>query len=176
MRILPVVCLTAVILNACGGSSGQRASAPVPAANETPQLPDAWSREALDVQPEMAMLQLRSPGATGYKPGTTVWAPLPIDVQAGEASSPGELLMAVISSQHWADVLGEAVWEQTTRVLVDDSGVATGVVLQWGLMDDAVAGRDFRVSMRRTGNRWKSEGVERRFHCRRGVSTDGQCQ
>jgi hypothetical protein len=109
-------------------------------------------------------------------PGTTPWTPLSNEVQTVEASSPGSLLMRVISSQQWADVLGDAVWEQTTRVLVDDSGAATGVVLQWGFMDDAVAGRDFRVSMRRTGDVWKVESIERRFHCQRGVSADGQCR
>jgi hypothetical protein len=110
-------------------------------------------------------------------PGTTPWTPLSInEAETVEASSPGSLLMRVISSQQWADVLGDAVWEQTTRVLVDDSGAATGVVLQWGFMDDAVAGRDFRVSMRRTGDMWKVEGIERRFHCLRGVSAGGQCQ
>lgn len=113
---------------------------------------------------------------TGYTPATTAWTPLPSEIEASQAASPGALLTGVIASQHWADILGDAVWEQTTRVLVDDSGVATGVVLQWGLMDDAVAGRDFRVSMRRTGDMWKVDGVERRFHCRRGVSADGQCQ
>jgi hypothetical protein len=124
----------------------------------------------------MALLQQRTPAALGYMPGTTPWAPLSNEVETLEAASPGSLLMRVISSQQWGDVLGDAVWEQTTRVLADDNGTATGVVLQWGFMDDAVAGRDFRVSMRRTGTVWKVEGIERRFHCQRGVSAGGQCQ
>jgi len=68
------------------------------------------------------------------------------------------------------------VWEQTTRVFVDGSDGATGVVLQWGLLDDAVAGRDYRVSMRRAADMWRVERVEQRFHCRRGVSALGRCR
>ena len=166
----------AASLLACARSSEQRAGPPAPTAGEASPPSDAWSREGLDVQPEMALLKRRTSVTTGYTPATTAWMPLPSEIEAGQAPSPGALLMGVITSQHWADILGDAVWEQTTRVLVDESGVATGVVLQWGLMDDAVAGRDFRVSMRRTGDTWKVDGVERRFHCRRGVSAGGQCQ
>jgi hypothetical protein len=175
VRILPVVWLIVVSLIACAGSSHPRGSL-VDSSDHRAQAPDEWSAESLDVQSRMALLERRTSPETGYRPGTSPWTPIPDEVQAMQAATPGSLLMRVVSSQHWADALGDAMWEQTTRVLIDERGLATGVVLQWGMMDDAVAGRDFRVSMKRIGDAWAVAGVERRFHCRRGVSPGGQCQ
>ena len=46
------------------------------------------------------------------------------------------------------------------------------MVLQWGPLDDAVAGRKFRLSMRRTGDTWKVDEVERQ----RKPFEPGQCR
>ena len=53
---------------------------------------------------------------------------------------------------------------------------AIGVILNWGLQDDSVAGHDFRIHMRRDADGgWMVERLEERFHCARGVTADGLC-
>ena len=52
----------------------------------------------------------------------------------------------------WEDVPGQAACEQPTRVWLEDDGHALGIVMQWGFLDDAVAGRDRLMRMMlRTG-------------------------
>jgi hypothetical protein len=92
------------------------------------------------------------------------------------ADSPGMLLGALVHEKSWAGVLGEAAWEETLRVHSDGGDVAEGIVLQWGFMDDAVAGRDFRVFMRGTAGTWTIDRIEQRYHCRRAIGADQLCQ
>jgi hypothetical protein len=141
---------------------------------------EQWTRKGLEVQDRMTRLREQIPPNTGFTPGTTSWRIVPVpplsSALAREATTPGKLLATVTLSQGWADVLGDAAWEQTTRVWSDDSDEAVGMVLLWGFLDDAVAGRDLRISMRRTNNVWHLEKVEERYHCRRKVSADGRCE
>jgi hypothetical protein len=80
----------------------------------------------------------------------------------------------LIASRGWSDLLGDEVWEQTTRIFYDDER-AVGVVLLWGFEDDAVAGRDYRIHMRLRAGAWRVERIEERDHCSRRVTTDGLC-
>jgi hypothetical protein len=112
-------------------------------------------------------------------PDATPWREMPAPALASarilKSTTPGGLLLAVAASQNWADMLGDAAWEQTVRVWTDDKDAAVGVVLLWDFMDDAVAGHDFRISMRRTDAEWKVERIEDRYHCRRKVTAEGRC-
>ena len=112
-----------------------------------------------------------------FEPGTTDWRPfeLPGDL-ADTHDSPGAAASALLESLE-AESLGQDVWETTARVLLDpdDQDTAYAAVLSWGWADDAVAGRDVRVTLTRTEEgEWQLGGAEAREHCRRGV-TDGLC-
>jgi hypothetical protein len=183
-------CVMAAAVSGCGGTDrtesaapartdaappAQSAPAPQPSAPVSPAR--AWTKEALEVQPQMDLLRQRVPADLGYKPANTPWTASTTPLPTTRAESPGELLASVTLAQGWVDPLGDAVWEQTMRILVDDAnpGSATGVVLQWGFMDDAIAGRDFRVQMRMTGGMWQVERIDERYHCSRAVSPEGRC-
>jgi hypothetical protein len=137
----------------------------------------AWSREALEIQERMVELRRRTSRASSATPDTTPWREVsaPAGARTLKNTTPGGLLLAVTSSQGWADMLGDAAWEQTLRVWADDKDAAVGVVLLWGFMDDAVAGHDFRISMRRVDAAWSVERIEDRYHCRRKVTAEGRC-
>lgn len=47
-----------------------------------------------------------------------------------------------------------------------------GTVLEEGLPDDSVAGKETRVRMTKADNGWHVTSLERRLICRRGVATD----
>ena len=158
---------------ACHQPFAQVNSADTRAASEPP---DPWTQEGLEYQPEMGALQRRVRPQDAVKPGTTAWAMSPDPVPPLRADSPGALLGALVHAQSWAGVLGVAAWEETLRVLPASGDVAEGVVLQWGFMDDAVAGRDFRVFMRRRAETWTIDRIEQRYHCRRAVGADQRCQ
>lgn len=110
----------------------------------------------------------------GYEPGTTDWrsAELP-DGLDGPYDTPGALAFDLAAALD-ADLLGMDGWETTTRVLYDedDPDLAYVAVLSWGLADDAVAGRDLRVTVTGGEGAWQPGGAEERFHCRRGVTDD----
>ena len=109
--------------------------------------------------------------------GTTPWRVVD-SASAGApppAATPGGLLLATIAARGWADSLGDAVHEETIRIWSDSDDVAIGIVLLWDFMDDAVAGHDFRVSMRRTPAGWTAERVEERYHCRRRITAQALC-
>ena len=140
----------------------------------------AWTREGLEEQPRSSALRGGASDSLGYEPGPTPWkevpSPTPDGAPAGTPpASPGEALTRVAEALGWVDMLGESAWEQTSRVWAPDPDQAVGVVLQWGLQDDAVAGRDLRAQMRLVDGVWQVERLEQRFHCRRGVSDDGVC-
>jgi len=167
-----------LVAHGCAAPDAERAPPAQAADSVQPQAAIAqWSREALEVQPRMDALRSAIPADLGYTPGTTQWVAVDstslIGIDTVTADTPGALLSALAMSLGWADVLGDAAWEQTTRVWMQDDVQAVGVVLQWGFQDDSVAGRDFRVHMRLDGV-WRAHTVEQRFHCARRV-TDGEC-
>jgi|RhiMetdeSRZDD1v2_1073273.scaffolds.fasta_scaffold22311_1 hypothetical protein len=125
----------------------------------------------------MAELQQRTPSDSGATPATTPWIAAPSssgDIGLKNAT-PGGLLMAIAVSRGWTDALGDAAWEQTMRVWTDGDTSGVGVVLLWDFPDDAVAGHDFRISMRRMAGEWTVERIEERYHCRRKLTADGRC-
>jgi hypothetical protein len=146
---------------------------------------DATDGEALDgPQPirsaEGLHEQLRLRAAPGelpedHEPGSTDWRDRepPADLGDGH-DTPGELALALAAALD-AELLGEELWETTTRVLPDhsDGDQAYVAVLSWGFADDAVVGRDVRMTITRTGDGWAPGDVEERHHCLRGVDDDG---
>ena len=85
-------------------------------------------------------------------------------------------MTSVTLAHGWSESLGESVWEQTARVWTDGPDTAVGILMQWGFQDDAIAGRDFRISMRRVQAEWRVDRIEERYHCRRRVSAAGLCE
>ena len=164
------VALVIVGLTACGGPGMPERAEPgaAPAA--------AWSLESLETQPRVAELRASTPPDTGFSPASTAWTASRITVpDALRGSTPGELLTALASAQGWPGLLGDAIWEQTSRVLIHDDASATGVLMMWGIMDDAVEGRDVRVAMRQVDGAWRVERLDERQHCRRSITAAGQC-
>ena len=159
------------------GSGCQRAQ-PQPASHieAAPAAHDPFTREAFEYQPEMDALRQRVRPEDTVTPATTQWQPWTEPVPSLTAATAGALLGALVDRQGWAGVLGEAAWEETLRVLPAGDDAAEGIVLQWGFMDDAVAGRDIRIRMRLQNGMWSVERMEQRYHCRRGVSADQRCR
>lgn len=164
----------------CGAPAAEREPRSVGRLRDTvPEPAPEWTRGGLDAQPRMAELRRQAPGGPEYVPATTAWrvredAPAVPARTSGPAASPGAVVAEMAVALGWADILGEAAWEQTTRIWREEDQ-AVGVVLLWGLQDDAVAGRDLRVHLRRSREGWEVERVEERFHCRRKVTDDGRC-
>lgn len=138
-----------------------------------------WSREGLTAQDRMEDLKERADDAD---PATTPWQETDYEVpeeltEEGDerAGTPGALLGELAESFRLTDALGHDVWEQTTRVFYENDEHVTGIILQWGIKDDAVAGRDFRVRMTRDDDGWFVEEVDQRAHCARGVTDDDLC-
>ena len=182
-RLLPVSLCTASVLLApvgCGPRQGDDAPpAQQAAAFDVPDVGAQWSREALELQPRMERLVRATPPEPGYAPGTTPWRSSERMAATGPdslaAGTPGSALSKLATSLGLPAALGDAAWEQTTRVWLLGEDEAVGVVLLWGFLDDAVAGQDLRVQLRLTGGSWKVEAIEVRFHCRRRVTEDGLC-
>lgn len=138
------------------------------------EQPRAWSREGLLHQPEMEPLRILGE-EYGFSPGTTEWRDSDPGLydefrdpdQAGE-DTPAELLASLARALPLTASLGRDLWEVTYRIMLEDDE-AVGVIMFWGLKDDATAGVDYRVSMGSDGERWYVTLVEERYHCRRGV-------
>lgn len=113
----------------------------------------------------------------GWEPGTTDWEPFEVPAEVdGSYDSPGAVMTALAAAIE-APGLGTEQWETTIRVLPDDDDpdLAYGAVLAWGYLDDAVAGRDVRITLTRTDDdQWQPGGAEQRFQCMRGVTDDGE--
>jgi len=172
LRASPFLLAAAALLSlsVCGPTNG----------GGEPAVSTAWTREGLEEQPGLDALRRGSSASLGYEPGVTPWQeisypPSTEDPSARLPDAPGAVLAHVAESLGWMDLLGEEVWEQTLRVWLPDPDEAVGVVLQWGMRDDAVAGRDLRAHMMRVDGAWRVERVEQRFLCRRGVSEAGVC-
>lgn len=169
----PSLLLTALLLGVSGCGPVEEKEAERPSSLE-------WTEEGLYEQPRLQALREGVPESLEYEPGTTSWRPAaasPVhrSLAIRTPETPGELLAQVALARGFPDLLGEGAWEQTMRIWSSEEGEAVGVVLQWGLLDDAVAGRDLRVTMRRVERAWEVVGLEERFHCRRGVSPEGLC-
>jgi hypothetical protein len=142
-----------------------------------------WSRDGLEAQPRMAVLQQRTTADLGYTPGTTIWRAADVDLSstplahaaANNATSPAALLVTLAPALPVVGELGVDLWEQTLRIWQDGEDEAVGVVLRWGMKDDSIVGHDHRVHMRRNDNGWRIVRIEERFHCSRGVTDDGLC-
>ncbi len=141
-----------------------------------------WSDQGLSAQLRSNWHLQRIPEDMGFAPGTTPWRPAPMqptgdlgNAAAASAATPGALLAMLTLRLGWSDALGEEVWEHTTRIWNQEEGKALGVILRWGLQDDAITGQDLQVHMRRGERGWYIERMEERFHCGRGVSDEGLC-
>ena len=127
----------------------------------------------------MLALQRATSANMGFSPATTPWSdlhtPLPSIPDAAARRGPGSVLVALDEAMGWSGVLDDAAWEQTMRVQADDDR-AVGIILQWGFQDDAVAGRDYRVTLVQTNSTWRVVRVEQRFQCRRGIGEHDVCK
>ena len=163
--------LLLVIVLGCNRGSKDPAATP----SSTSQSADPWTEAGFLSQPEMDSLRARVRPEDAVKPGTTVWTAVAERPEV-TATTPGALLGELVHALGWDTPLGEGAWQMTLRVLPRESETAEGIVLQWNFQDDAVAGRDFRVFMRKRAGIWGIERIERRFHCRRGITADQRCQ
>ncbi len=153
------------------------------AAPDTLRAP-LWDAEGAAAQPRVWELSGTIPEDMGWEPGTTDWqsseraVPVELSRDADDLpGSAGEAVHAFVGSQNFTSMLGRDTWEITTRVY-DNEGVegqATGFVLKWGFKDDALAGRDYRLSLQEVNAGWYIETIEERYQCRRGVTDDGLC-
>lgn len=112
-----------------------------------------------------------------WEPAVTPWVAYEVpDPVARTYDTPGDVVAALARAAD-AQLLGRDQWETTIRVLMDedDPDLAYGAVLSWGLLDDAVRGRDVRITLTRTDDgQWEPGGAEQRFHCLRGLTDDGE--
>lgn len=114
-------------------------------------------------------------GYEGYA-GATPWEEADVDVpkrladpDTGEGAEDPESLLEEVSSGWRGD-------DTEMEVLRRDEERALGVVMDWDWKDDSVYGADLRVEMRMRDGAWYVERLERRVHCRRGVSEErGLC-
>lgn len=183
---LGLVVLVSCVVVGCASSSSEQCSEtneeteePAKQAEQSAQLDaSAWEDAELETQPHMELLI----EGTDADAGTTDWRTserqLPetlTDPEEGdELAEPGAVLRAVAAELAAVDGLGREFSETTMRVDHHYDG-ATGVILVWGLRDDATVGRDYRVEMRQVDGDWHVESLDERFHCRRGVTDDGLC-
>ncbi len=153
-----------------------------PDAGATPDLDGVADIRTAEGLIDQLRVHLRDPDATsdvveGWEPGTTGWAPYEVpEAVKGPYDTPGAVV-AALATETGAPLLGVEQWETTIRVLLDDDDpdLAYGAVLGWGFLDDAVVGRDIRITLTRTDDdRWLPGGAEQRQHCLRGVSDDGE--
>lgn len=114
----------------------------------------------------------------GHEPATTAWSPFDLPDELEQTHpSPGRAAGSLLAALE-ADGLGQDVWEATARVLLDpeDQDTAHAAVLSWGWADDAVEGRDVRVTLTRTEEgQWRLGDAQVRQHCRRGVADEQRC-
>ncbi len=112
-----------------------------------------------------------------WEPEVTTWGPYEVPEPAiGTYETPGAVVAALARASD-AQLLGRDQWETTIRVLMDedDPDLAYGAVLSWGYLDDAVRGRDVRITLTRNDDgQWQPGGAEQRFHCLRGLADEGE--
>lgn len=184
MSIQRFLAVLALGLGACvqpGGPEQQATGNDASAWNQ--QAAPQWQAAGLSTQPRMQALRDAMPDELGHTPEATDWQPVREEHPAGEflddeavADTPAELLARVADALPENRFLGKDIWEQTRRLLRLDEGHAEGVVLHWGMKDDALAGRDYRLRMEPDDGEWRLVGVDTRLQCRRGISDQGICQ
>ncbi|QIT56924.1 hypothetical protein HC341_18000 [Aquisalimonas sp. 2447] len=142
-----------------------------------------WQPAGLAAQPRLQALRDALPDDPVHTPEVTDWAPVgdghparAFVADGATADTPAALLARVADVLPENRFLGKDIWEQTRRLLRDDEGHAVGVVLHWGMKDDALAGRDYRLRMEPDGEQWRLIAVDTRLQCRRGISDEGICQ
>lgn len=142
-----------------------------------------WQAAGLVSQPRLQALRDAMPDDLAHAPAATDWEPLREKHPARElvddrvtADTPAALLARVADALPENRFLGEDIWEQTRRLLRHEEGHAEGVVLHWGMKDDALAGRDYRLRMEPDDGGWRLVSVDTRLQCRRGISDEGICQ
>lgn len=110
-----------------------------------------------------------------WEPSATAWVPYEVPTEIdGTYETPGDVVAALARAAD-AHILGRDQWETTIRVLFDedDPDLAYGAVLSWGYLDDAVTGRDIRITLTRTeDDQWEPGGAEQRSHCLRALTDD----
>ena len=147
-----------------------------PAATEIDPAQQRTAEGLID-QLRARILQAQPDLPEGFEPGATDWQPFEVPSAVdGTDDTPGEVMTALVTEIEAAS-LGTEQWETTIRVLLDedDPDLAYGAVLAWGFKDDAVSGRDVRITLTRTDDdRWQPGGAEQRFQCMRGVTDDGE--
>lgn len=153
---------------------------PAGGAGELTAVERIWSEEGLDAQPRLDAYRARIPPGLGWTPRATAWRPAGPALAARlagipPAGTPGAVVAAVQAALEESGALGFDVWETTSRLLVRGDDAATAVVLRWGFQDDALAGHDVRVELRRGAAGWTVESSWERYQCRRGVSDEGLC-
>jgi hypothetical protein len=150
-----------------------------------PRAPEEAEEPWITHQPRMEELRRRTPQEFGWSPGTTDWVrsrrPIPDRLTEsyvrdhGGPRSPGDAMAVLAREVYVLDELHvEGRQEVTVRATTEADDRATGVLLYWGALDDAIAGSDIRAVLRYVDGSWYVERLEERFHCRRGV-TDGLC-
>jgi len=125
-------------------------------------------------QPHMAFLELRETPFPS-PPGTTEWKVLDehplLDLTGG---SPAEVLVSFAQALAEQGEFGMEVPAELIVRLRRNDDTATGVILRWGLLDDSVAGIDYRLELHRDGAQWMIHTLEVRYHCQRGIN-DNLC-
>lgn len=109
-----------------------------------------------------------------WDPDSTPWQPAELPDGLQDSYETLGALAFDLAAALDAQALGMDTWETTVRALPDDEDAdqAYVAVLSWGFADDAVAGRDLRVTVTGGDGAWSPGGAEERFHCRRGVTDD----
>lgn len=180
--VVSVVALLGMLLVACAPDGAVGAEPPNGATGqeqrEVPEGPD----NVMCVGSEEELL-----APLGESGGSTDWsfeewppmsAPPDVPPQDEAFPSPEEFMTAVADS--YADAAGDGGQQEgapqfEVRLLCAPTGDETqGAVLEWGFLDDSVAGADLRLTLVKGADGWQVGEAERRSHCRRGQS-GGTC-
>ncbi len=143
--------------------------------NEAPRL---WSNP--ETQLWEYVIDFSFAEENGWKRGSTNWRKwngefdpsLSAPNQSWE--TPGLLMLAWMTEAETSYWLGQEVWEINTRIEMSDENSAKGYILSYGVFDDAIAGSDIKITMKKENGFWYIEDVEERSRCSRGVSEDNE--
>lgn len=125
-------------------------------------------------QPAMEALRADTPEGLGFTPETGEWRTMANEVGGSGSLCPDSGAVADSLAGRLAPSAGESSTTTTRRHRHDDRLMV--LVQRFDFQDDAVAGEDVRVMLRRDGECWVVEATERRVHCRRGLAGEGQCR
>lgn len=125
-------------------------------------------------QPAMEALRADTPEGLGFTPETGEWRLMADGVGGSGSFCADSGAVADSLAGQLAPSAGDSGTTTTRRHRDDDQLMV--LVQRFGFQDDAVAGEDVRVMLRRDGECWLVETAERRLHCRRGIAGEGQCR